>query len=465
MISLYPFQDKLVAKLRQAVAKGHKRILLVSPTGSGKTVVVTYMVSRMAERGISSIILVHRQELIDQTSATLEKFNTPHGIIQAGEPIQHGHMIYVASVFTAVRKLKQIPIPQYVIVDECAHAINGSTWNKCIDYWQQQNSDLKVIGITATPWRLSGEGLGDTFATMILGPTTAELIAEGYLSNYGLFRTGNTDPRSLHMRGGDYQREENEALMDKPTITGDAVDHYRKYLNGAPSIAFTVSIAHAHHVADQFKQAGFRTVAIDGKMNKEERRGIIRDFDNGLLNVLVSCDLISEGLDIKGAVGGILLRPTQSESLYLQQCGRLLRVAPHKDRAILLDHASNSYRHGLPCDVREWSLEGTGKRKKRDPDDIAIRQCRICGACSTISAVICRECGHEFTVKPRVVKQVEGELSEIDIASAKREKRKEQGMAADMAALIELGKMRGYSNPRGWAWMIYNARLKKRKRA
>jgi len=465
MISLYPFQDKLVGQLRQAMAGGAKSVLLVSPTGSGKTVIFAYLASRMAERGICSIILAHRQELIDQPSAMLRQFNAPHGIIQAGKPVHYGHLIYVASVFAAVRRLKKLPVPGYVIVDEAHHCIEGSTWHKCIDYWRQQNPGLRVIGVTATASRLSGEGLGGTFEVMIEGPTTAQSIAEGYLSNYTLFRTGDVDSRGLPMRGGDYQRDVAEAFMDKPTITGDAISHYRKHLKGAASIVYTVGITQAHHVAEQFRQGGFNAVAIDGKMDKQDRRNIIHDFAGGRLNLLVSCDLISEGLDIPGAVGGILLRPTASESLYLQQVGRLLRVAPGKDRAIILDHVGNSFRHGLPCDVREWSLAGRGKRKKRDPDDIAVRQCRICGACSTATATICRECGHEFPVKPRVVKEVAGELTEVEIAAAKRAKKREQGTAKDMDALIEVGRLRGMKHPQQWAWYVLNARQKKRAKA
>jgi DNA repair protein RadD len=464
VIELYPFQDRLVSDLRRAIRTGFRAPLLVSPTGSGKTVMFAFLVSRMAMRGVRCVILAHRQELLAQISRTLDHFDAPHGMIEAGTRHDPGHMTYVGSVFTAARRLKKIYPPDYVIVDEAHHAINGSTWNKCIDFWRHYQPDLKVIGVTATPIRLSGEGLNQTFDHLVMGPTPAELIAKGFLCNYTLFRTGTVDTRTLHMRGGDYKRDEVADLMGKPSITGDAIAHYRKHLDGKPSIAFCVSVEHAQSVAESFRAAGYRAASIDGKMDKRERKRIIQEFTWGRINVLVSCDLISEGFDVPAAYGGILLRPTESEGLYLQQVGRLLRTHQGKERAVILDHAGNSFRHGLPDEPREWSLEGSDKRKaRRDPDDVQVRQCQFCGACSSLSAVICRECGQEFPVKPRMVKEVDGELQEVDPSTVVPFKR-QQGMAADFDALVALGKMRGMKNPHGWANHVMRARQQKRNR-
>lgn len=466
MISLYTFQEKYITELRRAIAQGSRHILLVSPTGSGKTVTFAYLVSRMAERGVAANIMAHRQELLQQIGDTLDKFNCGYGLIASGEDMDPSSLTQVSSVFTAVRRINKIPIPKYVIVDEAHHCIAGSTWHKCIDAWGKLNPDLVVIGVTATPERLSGDGLGQVFDKMIVGPGTGELIEAGFLSPYKIFAPKHQmDTSQLHMQGGDYKRDETEALVNKPSITGDAVAHYRKHLNGAPSVAFCVSIKHAWAVAESFRANGFRAAHIDGTMEKSERRKLVADFGAGRLNVLTSCDLISEGFDVPGMHGAILLRPTESLALYLQQCGRTLRTAPGKTHAVLLDHVGNSSRHGLPCDEREWSLDSKARKKKKDKDDICIRQCPVCGAVSKATAVQCPECGHVYEVVPRKIDEVEGELSEVDIETARLQKRREQGQAESIEALVQLGRMRGMKSPHGWAKHVWEARVAKRRRA
>jgi len=463
MISLYPFQDKLVNQLRGAIRKGHKRILLVSPTGSGKTVMFAYLVSRMASKGVRSNIMVHRQELLEQVGATLDNFNAEHSYIAASEDYDPEPLTHVSSVFSLVRRLKKTPVPKYAINDEAHHCIDGSTWANCLDHWQQINPGLITIGVTATPTRLSGEGLGKRFDTMIVGPGVGELIADGYLSRYKIFAPPQQlDTSSLHMRGGDYAKDEVEGLVNKPSITGNAVAHYRKYLNGAPAVAFCVSRKHAHQVAEDFQAAGFRSACIDGTMKKQDRKQMVTDFGNGQLNVMTSCQLINEGFDCPGMFGAILLSPTESEAKCLQEYGRTLRKYPGKEFAYILDHVGNSARHGLPCDLREWSLTSEARvKRKRDPDDIAIRQCPACGAVSGAAAVKCGECGTVFEVKPRTIKEVEGELKEVE-RTEKLFARREQGQAEDIASLVELGKMRGMKNPYGWARHVMAARDRKR---
>ena len=462
MIQLYPFQDKLVSQLRQAMMRGAKRVLLVSPTGSGKTVMFAYLVSRMATKGVRSNIMVHRQELLEQVGATLDNFEADHGYIAASEPYSPAPLTHVSSVFTLARRLDKMPTPDYAICDEAHHCIKGSTWANCVDHW----NGARLIGVTATPERLSGEGLGQMFDEMIIGPGVAELMHDGFLCKYKMFAPKQQlDTSQLHMRGGDYKKDEAEGLVNKPSITGNAVAHYRKYLNGAPAVAFCVSRKHAAQVAEDFRAAGFRSASIDGTMKKPDRRQMVKDFGNGQLNVMTSCQLINEGFDVPGMHGAILLNPTQSLARYLQECGRTFRIAPNKDFAYLLDHVGNSARHGLPCEEREWSLDSKKRGKRnRDPDDIAIRQCGFCGAVCGAAATKCVECGQVFPVKPRSIREIEGELEEVKRVE-KKAARIEQGRTEDMAALIELGKMRGMKNPRGWAWHVYNSKARKRKRA
>jgi superfamily II DNA or RNA helicase len=357
-----------------------------------------------------------------------------------------------------VRKLDYIKTPDYVIIDEAHHAIPGSTWNKTLDTWRQANPKMRCIGVTATPERLSGEGLGDTFDTMIEGPSVSQLISEQYLSPYRMFAPQRpVDLSGVHRRMGDFVKGEVEARMDKPVITGNAIAHYRKHLNGAPTVAFCVSVEHAHHVAEQFRSEGWRAAGIDGKLKPKDRKERVDDFAAGRLNVLTSCDLISEGFDVPGMMGCINLRPTESLALCLQQWGRTLRYQNGKT-AVILDHVGNSARHGLPDDVRQWSLRGTKRdgRSKRDPDDIAIRQCTACGAVNPATSRVCSECNTEFKIKPRRIKEVEGELEEI-VGQRKAEFMQSAEARKQFASLVALGKQRGYRSPEGWARHVQNA--------
>lgn len=462
MIELRPYQSDCIAGLRGAFAAGFHSPLLVSPTGSGKTVMFSFMTGRLIESGKRIVLLCHREELIEQISRTLTAFTVPHGVISAGSTYDRRHMAHVASVFTLARRLDRVEVPDYVIVDEAHHGVAGSTWGKVLAYWRQRNPRLRVIGVTATPERLSGEGLGETFDTMILGPTTRALIDLQALAPYRLFAPRQAvDLSSIGKQGGDFKRGEAAAAMDKPQIIGDAAGHYRKLCDGAPAVAFCVSVEHAEHTADQFRSLGYRAVSIDGKMDRGLRRNIIGDFGRGQINVLTSCDLISEGFDVPGIVAGILLRPTWSLSLYLQQVGRALRPKPGGESAIILDHVGNSARHGMPDDERDWSLLGRDGQRKTKASEAACRQCEQCYAVSPAAASKCRDCGAAFPVKAREVEVVEGELSEVEVARMKREATRAQGAAESLDALVDLGRMRGYKNPDAWARHVWNARQRR----
>jgi len=222
-----------------------------------------------------------------------------------------------------------------------------------------------------------------------------------------------------------------------------------------------VSVEHAHHMADTYKANGFQAASIDGKLSRKERNQINKDFARGALNYMASCDLVSEGYDVKGAIGCQNLRPTESLAMCLQQWGRVLRRAPGKT-AIILDHVGNSARHGLPDTERVWTLEGTpkGAKKERDPDEIQIKQCKACGAVCAAYHVVCSECGTEFRIKARKVAEVEGDLEEI------LEQEKEAYFVSvegvqRLNYLTGLGKMRGYKNPSGWAEHVLGAIKKK----
>lgn len=498
MITLRSYQEDWIAGLREEFKSGEWSVLGVLPTGGGKTVCFSYLTSKLVTKGLRVVLGVHRDELVDQISRTLAQFDVRHGLITSSALYDRRLLAHVASIATLARRLERTAVPDYFIVDEAHHAIAASLYGKIIAYWRARNPNLRVIGVTATPERLSGEGLGETFGAMVLGPTPRELIEIGALSRYRLIAPPGHghDFDGLKKTGGDYNKKAmGEVFREKPAIVGDAVIEYGKLLQGAPSVAFCISIEEAVKTAEKFRAAGYRAASIDGKMDPDERRKVVRDFAAGQLNVLTSCDIVSEGFDVPGIVGAILLRPTWSLGLYMQQVGRALRTAPGKTEAIILDHVGNAGvmsggefvpKHGLPDAPREWSLTGNGGRgkgKKDGEDNTSARKCtpypaqqvmrikgrtyvvgEMVGGCYTdnpVAAMRCRECETPFLLKARTIEEVAGKLSEVDVERMRQQARVDQAAAKTLEDLIALGMSRGMKNAAGWARHVVQARAAK----
>lgn len=451
---LRPYQTNIIDEVRKRLSEGRRSPLIVSPTGSGKTVMFSHIADGAGKKNKRVWILVHRAELVEQTSRTMRDIGIHHGIIAAGWPVNPLPHVQIVSVQTVVRRTSGLIPPDLIIVDECHHAAAG-TWGKILAAFPQ----AMRLGFTATPERLDGKGLADAFDCLIHGPSVAWLFEQGFLTQPKYFAPPNQlDIASLHMRGGDYARDEVNAMMDKPSITGDAVGHYRRICPGIPAVAFCASVAHAEHVAQAFNEAGYRAATIDGTLDRVTRKQRVKGLADGSIQILTSCEIISEGFDIPVVSAAILLRPTKSLGMHLQQVGRVLRIAPGKQHSYILDHVGNCLRHGLAEEEREWSLEGRKKRSKKASDDAPpVRQCPKCYACH-VPSPHCPECGHTYEIKNREIEQKEGELVELDIALMARQKQQEQGMARTFEELVEIGKSRGYKSPHFWAKKVWSNR-------
>lgn len=466
MITLRDYQHTLVADVRAQWRAGHRSVLAVAPTGSGKTTVFAHIAHAASARGKRVWVLVHRVELIDQISAALTGFGARHGFIAAGYLQLPRAAVQVAGVFTVAKRLQRVASPDLIVVDEAHHATKGTTWGKILTAFPRAH----VLGVTATPIRLDGTGLRECFDALVTGPTVAELTARGYLVPLKAYAPASIRTDGLHTRAGEFIASELEVAADNATVTGDAVAHYRKFADGKAAVAFCVSVQHARHVAESFTAAGIPAQSVDGTMDRTLRRSIIRAFVDGKVRVLTSCDLVSEGFDVPAVECGISLRPTQSEGLWLQQVGRILRPSPGKSHAVLLDHAGNIARHGLPEDEREWSLDGKVElpaRRETEVQDVAMRVCPACFAAVRGRPVACPECGKPFPVEPRTVDERDGELAEVTRETRRpmrpevRDRLREQGQATEYDALVALGTKRGMKNPSGWAKHVLEARAAK----
>lgn len=445
-MQLRPYQQQLITDIRLQYQLGHKSVLAVLPTGGGKTVCFSYIAEQAAKKGNRVLVLVHRQELLDQASRAM---TVPHGRISAGKAMDLSHAVQVASVQTVARRLHLLP-PDFfnlLVIDEAHHTTAG-TWAKVIEHFSQ----AKLLGVTATPIRGDGRGLGEHYQAMVEGPTAQQLTDAGFLAAAKVLAPPGFDSVGLRKRMGDFDTKQAEQRVG--TIMGDCLLHYRKHLPGQTAIAFCCSVAHAEAVAGLFQSAGIAAASIDGTMDAGTRRELLSDLGTGRLKVLTSCALIGEGVDVPSVGGCILLRPTASVALHLQMIGRCLRPQPGK-RAVVLDHVGNTLRLGHHLEPREWSLDGLKKRDREAAPSVKV--CPQCFATSISTAQVCRECGHVFAPQERrELKQVDGELQEIAIT-----KRREQGKAQSLQDLIALGHSRGYKNAVAWAKHVMYARSSK----
>ena len=440
-MTLYPDQQADFQRLRAAYLE-HRHVLFVAPTGYGKTVMACAITAGAAEKQTRTCFIVHRKELIAQTTRAFTLCGIPHGIISPDYPATRAP-IQIASVFTlARRKGHEFDL---LIWDECHHRV-ANAWSTVAAKF----ADARSLGLTATPARLDGRGLGDSFEHMVLTAPMRQLISMNRLSPYDYWAPEVADLSGLWSRGGaDYSQEALERAMADRRITGNVIGHYRRICDGAPFLCQCVSVAHAQQVAEDFRAAGYPVAALWGAMDPVERTRTVAELGGRLVG-LTFVDLISEGFDVPGVTCIISLRKTKSLTLYLQVMGRGLRYVPGK-RAQLIDCVGNTVLHAVPDTPRDWVLEkDRGVRTDPDdPDTPAIRRCERCYAVHEW-APVCPYCGHVYEVavqKPPVVKRgelirlTEEQIKELE-AHAKR-----TGRLADWH---EVAKQRGHKP--GWAY-------------
>jgi superfamily II DNA or RNA helicase len=446
-MNLRPYQAQAVDDIRAAF-KFHRRVLYQLPTGGGKTVIFCHITREAVRKGKSVLILVHRQELLRQTTSKLSQWGVPWETIEAGKPTLNEWPVSVAMVQTAARR--ELALYDLIICDEAHHAVAGS-WAGIIEKQPQ----AYLLGVTATPCRMDGKGLGDAFDVLLEGVKMRQLITDGFLCEPKIYAASVADLTGVRSVGGDYNRGDLETALLKSRITGDAVREYQQHADGLPAIVFCVSVQHAQATAQSFTDAGYRSAAVDGSMDDSERKRLINGLTDGSIQVLTSCDIVSEGTDIPAVAAAILLRPTKSEALYLQQVGRALRPMDGKQHAIILDHAGNVFRHGMPTATREWTLEGRDKQARQKTAE-AVRQCKMCYAVH--QAAVCPECGAIAPLKPRQLKKIAGQLVPVeDVERVKREAKVEVWGAKSLEELKAIAFRRGYKP--GWAyhrWQLYN---------
>lgn len=360
------------------------------PTGGGKTRVKAEVIGTVTAQGWETWLFVHRPELLRQASATLEQAGIPHGWVHPDyewrdAPVQVASIDTVHSRLDALRP--RLERARLAAVDE-AHHIAADTWAEVVRTMPR----ARRLGVTATCYRLDGRGLGEFFSRAVRGPSIRELIDLGCLAPPAVWAPATgIDLSRVRKVGGDYALADLRRIMTEDRITALAVRWYTRLMPGVPTVVFCVDVEHARQVAAAFTAAGWDAASVDGTTDPDERRRLIGALGSGELQILTSCMIISEGTDIPIVGGAILLRPTASTGLYLQQVGRVLRVHLGKERATIIDLAANVATHGMPDAERPWTLEGgILGLERRVP---ATARCQRCAFVIEAGPRVCPECG------------------------------------------------------------------------
>jgi DNA repair protein RadD len=415
-MDLRPYQADVIAEYERKVAAGVRRIIIVAPTGSGKTVIGAHIVDNVVNVNKQAMVLAHRREIIDQTSRKLHARGIAHGIIQAGFKPRPLEPVQVASIQTlyarAIRTDRmELPAADLLIIDECHHC-PAYTYRKIIDAYP----GAVLLGLTATPCRGDGRGLGGIFECIVECPQVGELIGQGYLVKTRVYAPTNPDLTGIRTQAGDYVETQLADRMDRPKLIGDIVSTWHKYGERRKTVAFAVSVPHSVHIKEEFLTSGVRAEHIDGGTPKPERDAALARLASGEIELVSNCMVLTEGWDMPEVGCCILARPTKKMGLYRQMIGRVLRPADGKSDAIILDHSGAVFRHGFAEDPVAWTLDPDSRAEAPAHTERLERgycsrllECSQCGSIR-VAGDPCPHCGFLPAPPPKAVPFTDGEL-------------------------------------------------------
>lgn len=437
MYELFDYQQKLVDGARKSLAEGNKGVLIVSPPGSGKSVVIAEIARLTTEKNNHVLFFVHRKELVKQIKESFIKQDVDMNLCT------------IMTVGKVANRLNILPKPSLIIVDESQHS-RAKTYQKIFDYY----SDVPRLGFTGSPWRLSGKGFKDIYSAMIEGPTTKWLIEHHKLAPFTVYGYQLGD-KSVLKKGstGDYTGKSMDEFS-KSIIHGDIVKSWLKFAKNRKTIVYCHSVSFSKEVAAEFRSQGINAIHADSKTPAGKRDQIMEDFKNGKIKVLCNVNLVSEGFNVPDCSCVVLLRPTESLVVYLQQSMRAMRYQPGK-HAIIIDQVGNFEKFGLPDQDRKWTLNDRAKHPQREggSDGPAIKTCPECFGVIMASCVTCPLCGHDFSEQIRKIKQKKEQQlriihnQELHIQLIAKKKPNELTSFEELATY---GKVKGYKP--GWAW-------------
>ena len=382
--SLRNYQVENKRKIYEAWHEGNRSVMLQMPTGTGKTRLFVsivkdfHMWAVQNKRAVKVLLLAHRKELIDQISENVsKKYGLAHGLIVSNSSEERRFPVQVGSVPTLSRRLEKWSDKEFdiIIIDE-AHHVKAESYKRIID----QYPNAKILGVTATPYRLSGAGFHPEFECLIQSQPVEQFINEGYLSNYEYYSIKPDSRLQIEIDNiaigfdGDYSETGLTDCLDKDKIRAKIVDTYLQFAKGKKGLVYTINRAHNENVCKAFIDNGVKAVAIDGTTPKDLRDKLVEDFREGKVDVMCNVNIFSEGFDCPDAEFVQLARPTKSLSMYLQQVGRALRPAEGKKTALILDNVGLFNRFGFPSANRDWLGYFEGSKESEEEKIKAKRE-------------------------------------------------------------------------------------------
>jgi len=410
--TLRPYQDSAIANFDKCVLEGRRKILIVAPTGSGKTVIAAKIVQREASAGRAVLFIAPRRELVHQASAKLQAVGVAHAYILAGDNRHNAYArVQIASIDTLRARSHKLQLlnPQVILIDE-AHLYVTKIRTELLATWPT----ALLVGLTATPSRKDGRGLGVLFDELIQVSTVAELTELHYLVPARYFSISEPDMSRVATVAGDYKQDDAATAM--APLIGDIAQTWLSRAGGRRTVVFCMTVAHSVSLCALFASAGVRAEHVDGKTPLDLRGAILARFAAGETQVLCNVQVASIGFDLPAVDCIVLARPTKSLVMYLQMIGRGLRPAPDKTDCLILDHSGTVHRLGFAADERYWSLDGhadlsTAKAMR----EIASGKDMTCPNCFCVfcGGRVCPVCNHYIAPRGELVRNMEGELVEV----------------------------------------------------
>ena len=418
-LSLRPYQNDIIIKYREALAAARRRVLIVAPTAAGKTILAVAIILDALNQGKRVQFLAHRRELIVQASRKLHEAGCDHGILLPGFTPRLYEPVQVSSIATlnarAIRtSCIDLPEADLVIVDE-AHHCRARTYTKLLDAYP----NAIIVGLTATPCRGDGRGLGNVFEVMIECPPVADLIDDGYLVGTKVYAPSRPDLTGVRVERGDYVEAQLASRMNTGALVGDIVTHWFRLSERRQTVVFATGVAHSVHIRDEFRRAGVLAEHIDGSTPTDERERILADLSAGRIELVTNAMVLTEGWDQPSVSCLVLARPTKSIGLFRQMIGRVLRPAPGKTEALILDHAGATFAHGFAEDPIHWELAEDGKAENKahasrgTPEAPSLTTCPECSAVR-FQGKPCGACGWRPQSRARPVDVADGDLARVE---------------------------------------------------
>jgi len=420
-MKLRPYQEKIVEATRNEIRRGKRRVIIHAPTGSGKTIIAASIVKSAVEKGKKVLFLVHFRELAFQAIDRFADFGIGYdvGMIMSGEDHNLGKPVQIASVQTYSRRLNLDTLEynpwfhnaDLVIYDEC-HASIARTRVGILNIYKK---DSVILGLTATPCRADGRGLGEVYQGIVSCSGVEELTELGHLVPVVYYGCKEMpDLKKIPIVAGDYNRKVLGQRVDKPKLIGDIYDNWARIAPDRQTVIFATNVKHSRHIQELFERRGISTEHIDAHTPQEERKDVIGRFRNGDVQVVTNVGVFSEGADFPWCDCVVLAKPSKSYARYVQMAGRGLRPYPGKENCIVIDHAGLIFNHGFLDDEVGWTLEGKEQAWKKQvvrKKEKKPLQCEECDA--VFVGRVCPECGTAVKNYTKKIQTTEDELEQI----------------------------------------------------